>query len=136
MQMKTMNAYAVSTLVLRCFAVGSLSLATCWIPLTYGQDNSVTALGKSLSFHASFDGGPDADFARGDRAIWQAPSIKRRDEATKGLPNGSEVKLEPTSGRYGGPSNSGKAQVQSFFSKPKTTSECPPQTGQEPYRFG
>lgn len=33
-----------------------------------------TSLQDALSFHASFDNGPDADFARGDGAIYTAPS--------------------------------------------------------------
>jgi len=69
---------------------------------TIAQDSPVASLSKALSFHASFDDNADADFARGDRAIWQATSMNKRDEASKGLPATEEAKLEKTSGRFGG----------------------------------
>src|SRR4051794_19911101 len=49
-----------------------------------------TALERSLTFHASFDHGPDADFARGDRTLLSASSTKR-DTARPGLPEGVEI---------------------------------------------
>jgi len=69
---------------------------------TIAQDSPVASLSKALSFHASFDDNADADFARGDRAIWQATSMNNRNEASKGLPATEEAKLEKTSGRFGG----------------------------------
>ena len=48
------------------------------------------ALEKSLTFHASFDHGPDADFARGERTLMSATSTKR-DGARPGLPAGVEI---------------------------------------------
>jgi len=73
-----------------------------WPSGAFAQDDSFRSLVKALSFHASFDSSPDADFARGDRAIWQAASMNKRDEATKGLPPAGEVKLDPKAGRFGG----------------------------------
>lgn len=57
---------------------------------------------KSLTFHASFDRGTDADFALGDSWIYHAPSLDRIQDARPGLPGGEDVRLEPGAGRYGG----------------------------------
>ena len=43
-----------------------------------------------MTFHASFDHGPDADFARGERTLMSASSTKR-DDARPGLPAGVEI---------------------------------------------
>jgi len=88
----------------RPFVLGLFSVGCCvsWSQATIAQDSPVASLRKALSFHASFDNNADADFARGDRAIWQATSMNNRDEASKGLPTTEEVKLEKTSGRFGG----------------------------------
>ena len=86
------------------FVLGLFSVGYCvsGSQATIAQDSPVASLRKALSFHASFDNNVDADFARGDRAIWQATSMNNRDEASKGLPTTEEVKLEKTSGRFGG----------------------------------
>ena len=65
------------------------------------SDAQEAELAKALSFYASFDSGVDADFARGDRQLWNAPAINKRDSATMGLPVGDEVKLVPNAGRFG-----------------------------------
>jgi prepilin-type processing-associated H-X9-DG protein len=70
--------------------------------LLSAQDQSLAQLGKSLAFHASFDREPDADMARGDRAIWTARSMGERASAVKGLPPGGEVTSENKGGRFGG----------------------------------
>ncbi len=88
--------------IARNFAIGSAAFLSQFALSANAQDNAISSLAKALSFHASFDNGPDADFARGDRSIWQAPTIEKRDAATKGLPAGDEVKLESNSGRFGG----------------------------------
>jgi len=85
-----------------CFATGCVFFCSQFAPSAFAQDVAIKSLAKALSLHASFDSGADADFARGDRSIWQAPNIEKRDAAAKGLPTGDEVKLEPTSGRFGG----------------------------------
>ena len=84
-----------------CCAVSGLFLAYFDVRPSYGQDATAPALGKSLTFHASFDKGPDANFAKGDGTLWNAPAIEKRSEASKGLPSGGEVKLD-SSGRFGG----------------------------------
>jgi hypothetical protein len=58
------------------------------------------ALHEALSFHAAFDGGTDAAFARGDGAIYTAPSYDTLDEAAPGLGN-PDVGLAEGAGRFG-----------------------------------
>jgi len=86
------------------FVLGLLGLGHgfSWSQATIAQDSLVSSLRKALSFHASFDNDADADFARGDRAIWQATSMNMRNAASKGLPTTGEVQQEKTSGRFGG----------------------------------
>jgi hypothetical protein len=55
----------------------------------------------ALTFHASFDNGPDADFALGDRRIHTATSYKRLEDAKPGLHN-PQVTVLPGQGKYGG----------------------------------
>ena len=57
-------------------------------------------LAKALVFHASFDATVDADFARGDRRLYTAPSGKR-DQAQPGNAR-KDVTLAPGKGRHGG----------------------------------
>jgi hypothetical protein len=56
----------------------------------------------ALSLYASFDHGPTADFARGDRRLYHAPAMNQRSNATVGLPAGSPVQLDPGQGKFGG----------------------------------
>ena len=49
------------------------------------QNPGTAVLAESLTFHASFDNGPDADFASGDRAIYSAPSFNEADQARPGI---------------------------------------------------
>jgi len=58
------------------------------------------SLQQALSFHASFDNGPDADFARGDGAIYTAPSYDALAEAQPGIGN-PDVRLVEGAGRFG-----------------------------------
>jgi hypothetical protein len=59
------------------------------------------ALAKSLTLHASFDHGPNADFARGDRTLYTfATSQQRAQGGVVGLPDDS-VKITQGSGRFG-----------------------------------
>ena len=60
-----------------------------------------TSLRDALSFHASFDNGPDADFARGDGAIYTAPSYDALEDARPGIGN-PDVQLVEGVGRFGG----------------------------------
>ena len=114
-----------SFVAVRCLIVGCLSLASNWCASANAQDRSVEALGKLLSFHASFDHGPDADFARGDRSIWTATSMNKRAEATKGLPSGGEVKLDANSGRFGSALRFGKSAGPIVFFKAENNLTLP-----------
>lgn len=58
-------------------------------------------LRSALTFHASFDGGVDADFALGDRKIYNAPSSNKREAAVQGLPTNSLVTIARGEGRFG-----------------------------------
>ena len=60
------------------------------------------ALKDALAFHAGFDTGPDASFARGDQALYHAPAMDKRQNAVPGLPPGGEVSIAAQSGRFGG----------------------------------
>jgi len=82
--------------------IGCLSIVTAAPLATHAQDSGAAELRKSLTLHASFDREPDADLARGDRTLWNAPAIGKRELAVKGLPAGGEVTLEPRAGRFGG----------------------------------
>ena len=100
-----------------CVAMACMGVALNWDSGAFAQDNSGASLGKALSFYASFDNGPDADFARGEREIWQAASMNKREEATKGLPAGGEVKLDLKAGRFGGAIRFGKSKGPMVFFK-------------------
>lgn len=55
----------------------------------------------ALSFHASFDDGPDADQARGDGRLYTASSYDEQEVATPGIGN-PDVHLLADGGRFGG----------------------------------
>jgi hypothetical protein len=59
------------------------------------------SLARSLTFHASFDRGLDADVALGDAAFRHAPSMSKQAEAKSGLPESGEVQLARDAGRFG-----------------------------------
>jgi hypothetical protein len=59
------------------------------------------ALRKALTFHASFDGQVDAVHAAGDPKLYWAPSMKQRQEAKPGLPEGSSTLAVRGAGRFG-----------------------------------
>jgi Concanavalin A-like lectin/glucanases superfamily len=74
--------------------------------LVYQRDASAQAghgpaLRKALTFHAAFDGKPDAAHAAGDAVLYSAPTFKQRREATPGLPAGGETVLARGEGRFG-----------------------------------
>jgi len=58
------------------------------------------AIRQSLLFHASFDTGPEADFAKGEPALFTAPE-RKRNAAVKGLVNGNGIRIEENAGRFG-----------------------------------
>ena len=110
---------------IRCAVIACLIAVMQWHSGVFAQDDSFTSIAKALSFHASFDSGPDADFARGDRAIWQAATMNKREEATRGLPPGGEVKLDPKAGRFGGAIRFGKSKGPMVFFKAENNFTMP-----------
>lgn len=86
-----------------CIALvyGLFCCVAVWCSSIRAQDG-LQSLQQSLSFHASFDQTADADFARGDRSLWNAPAINQRDKATTGLPPTGEVVLAFNAGQFGG----------------------------------
>ena len=65
---------------------------------TYGQAQA--PLTSALTFHASFDKGPDADFGLGDKRIYGAASYRNLAEAQPGLRN-PDATIAANKGRYG-----------------------------------
>lgn len=60
---------------------------------TLCADTIPNSLRKSLLFHATFDGGTDAVYARGDKKIYSAPSYKPGEQA-KSRPGLGDVDVE------------------------------------------
>jgi hypothetical protein len=61
-----------------------------------------TSLRQALTFHASFDHGPEADFARGDRSLYRATSYDSRAAAHPEPAAGQATFLVAGQGRWGG----------------------------------
>ena len=59
------------------------------------------ALTEALALHASFDNGPNADFALGDGQLYTVPPDTERDQAQPGLGN-PDIELLESQGRFGG----------------------------------
>jgi hypothetical protein len=75
-----------------------LVLLAAVLPLQ-AQDRA--ALGRSLTLHASFDHGLNADFSRGDRTFYShSPAAPLAKGGMAGLPN-DEVKIDQGAGRFG-----------------------------------
>jgi len=74
------------------------------------------SLVDALTFHASFDTGPDADFARGDKTLYTAASYDEQASATAGIGN-PDVSLNNASGRFGGSLTFGAKNTQAIFFK-------------------
>lgn len=72
------------------------------------------ALKTALTFHASFDNGTDADFARGDRRLHTAGSYKDRSDAKPGLHH-PDVALAPGQGRFGAALQFKKKNVKAVY---------------------
>ena len=62
---------------------------------------NTTHLREALTFHASFDHGPDADFGKGDRRLFSASSLSRPRTGTPGLPTNGVVSLANEEGKFG-----------------------------------
>lgn len=65
------------------------------------EKQSNANLRQALTFHASFDNGLDADFAKGDAKFRHGASIAKQAEAKPGLPESGEVQLARDAGRFG-----------------------------------
>jgi hypothetical protein len=68
------------------------------ISTTTHSGSAQAALADALTFHASFDHGPEADFARGDKQLY---SVGAEGELTPGLGN-PPLAIISGQGRYGG----------------------------------
>lgn len=58
-------------------------------------------LRDALTFHASFDGKADAEYALGDPKLYSAESMKQRQGAKPGVPGSGEVQHARGAGRFG-----------------------------------
>jgi hypothetical protein len=64
------------------------------------DDEAIASLAQALTLHASFDNGPDADFALGDATLYTAPSYQEQDAAAAGI-GSPEIEIVEGSGRFG-----------------------------------
>lgn len=76
-------------------AVGLCGCRSLIIPSPQGH------LAGALTFHASFDGGPDADFAKGDPSLYTATSYDSRAAAQPGLGQSNVVVIARGQGLFG-----------------------------------
>ncbi len=77
-----------------------LGLAFPFALLTTTPGHTDEALSASLLFHASFDQGPDADFAQGDKTLYTAPG-RKRDNPVAGLESAKGIEIAKGEGRFG-----------------------------------
>ena len=61
------------------------------------QTRTASTVARSLTLHASFDHGLDADYARGDRTCY----VRQGDQPNRATPN-DDVRLASQAGRFGG----------------------------------
>lgn len=84
--------------MLSCACLAFLLLGTSSV----SRATNHPALRDALTFHASFDQAGDADFARGDRAVYTAEERSKRDLAKPGLPSEDLARIASKEGRFGG----------------------------------
>jgi len=101
-----------SRLVLSLCALGGMAAGRVG-----AEEDAADRLRAALSFHASFDHGPDADHARGDRALYHAATLDQRHEATAGLPASGEVKVAEGAGKFGHALQFGKTRAPAMLFK-------------------
>jgi hypothetical protein len=87
-------APAVTSLLLAALFTGCAS----WFRSSSGPRD----LQRALTFHASFDGGTDAEVAQADPWLYHAPAMDQWSEARPGLPADGEIQWTPTEGKFGG----------------------------------
>lgn len=88
-----------------CFLRNVLVGSAAWVlpaSMALAQEAPNSGLVDALAFHATFDTCPDANFARGDQALYSAPAMDKRLSAVAGLPPGGEVSIAAQAGRFGG----------------------------------
>jgi hypothetical protein len=83
--------FLVATLAATAFSLSQLQ------PAAAAPD--ADSLRSALTFHATFDSHADADFARGDRRIYTAPTMKRAD-AKPGL-HRPDIEIVQGKGKFG-----------------------------------
>ena len=79
---------------------------------------ATTSLREALTFQASFDHGPDADFGKSDRRLFSAPSMKHPRTGTPGLPTNGVVSITML-----GISYTGLFDELAFFNRSLTAAE-------------
>lgn len=77
--------------------------------------SSSQTLRRALTFHASFDQGPDADFALGDPRLFTASAMNKRDAAMPGLRAGDATVIATGAGRFGSALRFAKKQAPVVF---------------------
>ena len=78
------------------------------------EPSATEALKAALTFHASFDDGPNAAFALGDRRIYTAPSYKEQELATPGI-GSPDIEIAEDAGRFGYGLRFKKKNTQAIF---------------------
>ena len=68
-------------------------------PIESRQTDVTAVLRDALLFHAGFDDGWDAGFAKGDRGLYTAPSYSEQEKATPGIGN-PDVEIADDVGRF------------------------------------
>lgn len=82
-------------------AIAAFAFTTgCRCPFAPKQ-SAQGSLRDALTFHASFDGGVNADFARGDKQIYTSASFNTRSNAQPGLIASNVTFLARGEGRFG-----------------------------------
>lgn len=83
---------------MRCtFSLAAMLLISTPCP---AAEPDLEGLRKALTFHASFDGQADADFARGDKKVYTAPAFANRKDAKAGL-HRADVEIAKGKGKFG-----------------------------------
>ena len=75
-------------------------LAACALASNAAQAADQASLSTALTFHASFDGSTEAEFALGDAKLYHAPAMNKRANALPGLPTNGIVTAQGQ-GRFG-----------------------------------
>ena len=83
------------------FFVVAVIAAVTVAPGARSTSASQASLASALTFHASFDSSPDADFGLGDRRMYTAASYRALDSAQPGL-HSPDATIVAGKGKYGG----------------------------------